>query len=245
MGNWIHSLGPRPLKTILIVLCVQRLCCLPALCEPSVATVLDRNMELHRAMLMLIHHQDRDAIEVCNQLIRTEPSLAAALAIRGRAEVNLGETDTGMADLNKVIKMHVVDAEVYHSLAHAYIMQKDYRDAAVNYGLASKLVPSRAIFSRQQGELLTEIHEYKQALDCFARAIKAEPRLADNFVSRATTYFSMGNFQKAIDDYTTAIKLNPRDLRYYGLRATCYKKLGRNDLSEKDIKKANENAFEL
>ncbi|MBS1992500.1 MAG: tetratricopeptide repeat protein [Cyanobacteria bacterium SZAS LIN-3] len=205
---------------------------------------------LNRAADLQDHSAHRAAVASCDRALRLRPNSAQAFDIRGKSLVWLGHTTAGLQDINRAIKLDPEVYMYYRDRAYAYVDLKQLQlaiDDLARAQLCKKKPEAHEVANnmRMRAELLTQVHKYKDALVDYDRALKLEPRMADNWISRGHTYFQMGEYQKAVDDYTAAIKIAPKDLRVYGYRAGAYKKLGMKAQAAADLKMTDAGALDF
>jgi len=204
---------------------------------------------IERARQLQLHNHYRESLEYCHSILKSEPDCAAALALRGAAEVAIGQVAQAKIDLDRAIKLQPGVYSYYRARAFAYI-ELNKTEAAISDLLAAEKchdlpVPSKLSNDRRaRAELLAGQHKYDLAMAVYAQAIKTAPHDIDNFTSRGHTYFNMGRYQNAVDDYTLAIKIKPSDIRTFGYRASAYSKLGQLEKANADLRAANQGALD-
>jgi Zn-dependent protease len=92
------------------------------------------------------------------------------------------------------------------------------------------------LFEQGRGYLLSR--EYAQAIECFSRALQAEPDELNYLDYRAYTFAQMDNFERAIADYNVLIERAPRRADFYTARAQSYIGLGNLQAASADIEQA-------
>ncbi len=75
-------------------------------------------------------------------------------------------------------------------------------------------------------------------IDCFTKAIRLNPELAEAYACRGTANSDLGRYDKAIADYTRAIGLSPDNAQTYNNRGYAYEKLGQYDRAIADYTRA-------
>lgn len=82
---------------------------------------------------------------------------------------------------------------------------------------------------------------YEAAVDAFSRAIELDPRFAEAWNRRATTYFQMGRYHDALDDIRRVLALEPRHFGALAGRGLCLRALDRPE----EALEAYEKAFDI
>jgi len=87
-----------------------------------------------------------------------------------------------------------------------------------------------APFELRQAEGQIAIKDYDEA-------IRLNPKDADAYFSRGTTYFGLEQHERAIKDFNEAIRLNPKDAYYYYNRGLTYEEQGKKAEAITDFEK--------
>jgi len=90
----------------------------------------------------------------------------------------------------------------------------------------SQLAIERASFINDRGVDFYLAKKYKDAIGCFAEAIKLDPQNVEAYSNRGAAYDALRNHERAITDYSSAIKLNPKLIDAYTNRAAAYSDMG-------------------
>jgi tetratricopeptide (TPR) repeat protein len=80
--------------------------------------------------------------------------------------------------------------------------------------------------------------DYDQAIACFDKAIRIEPRFAEAYCNRGTAYYEKGHFDAAISDFSRAIEIEPEFAQAYYNRAVAYYDKFEYDKAAQDVQKA-------
>lgn len=78
---------------------------------------------------------------------------------------------------------------------------------------------------------------YKEAIDCYNRAIEQNPGYVEAYLRRGNCYGKLKEFSKAIDDFNKVIELNPRHAMAYNNRGAIYSNLGEDSRAMDDYNK--------
>jgi len=97
---------------------------------------------------------------------------------------------------------------------------------------------ARGVSYYNRGTVYMNEEEYDQAILCFDKAIKINPRFAEAYCNRATTYKNKGEYDKAISDYTRAIEIDPEFAVAYCNRAVVFHSEREYDKAWEDVHKA-------
>ena len=69
---------------------------------------------------------------------------------------------------------------------------------------------------------------------------QSEPRDAQFYLNRGTTYVAKGEYDRAISDFNKALEINPGYIETYNIRGGVYSRKGQNDEAISDYSKAIE-----
>ena len=93
---------------------------------------------------------------------------------------------------------------------------------------------------RNEGDDLSTIGYYQEAIEQYDEAIRIDPQDANTYNGRGLAYGGLGQYERAIQDYDEAIRLNPQDADAYYNRGAAYNALGKSREAERDFAKAKE-----
>ena len=86
--------------------------------------------------------------------------------------------------------------------------------------------------------------EYDQAILCFDKAIKINPRFYMAYFERGTAYFSKGEYDLAISDYNKGIEIAPGHPMLHINRSVAYYYKGEYDKAWEDVHKAQSSGLQ-
>jgi putative GTP pyrophosphokinase len=91
----------------------------------------------------------------------------------------------------------------------AYFGDSRYEAALADFSRALELDPRNARTHYYLGVVHRFTSEFSKALDAFERALELDPFHFNSLLSRAQTYFQLGDLVKAHQDCLRAVKLRP------------------------------------
>jgi tetratricopeptide (TPR) repeat protein len=109
------------------------------------------------------------------------------------------------------------------SLGVVYAILSDFLHAKLYLKIASNLEPSNVEILNNLGNVLCELKEFNDALNCFSLAIKlSSSSNASLFFNRGRANHINKNYLDAINDYITALHISPHFLDAQNNLSLCY-----------------------
>ncbi|MBO3457501.1 tetratricopeptide repeat protein [Aetokthonos hydrillicola Thurmond2011] len=165
------------------------------------------------------------------EAIAINPHYGKAYNKSGNARYQLGDYEGAIEDYTQAIKINPNDALAYRNRADARFHIRDNQGAIEDYTQAIKINPylledkhelNQVIPIYQNnnaddknGNVLSEIEQYKRAIEVFTQVIEISPNDADAYKNRGNARSDLGDYEGAIEDYTQAIKINPNNADAY------------------------------
>ena len=87
----------------------------------------------------------------------------------------------------------------------------------------------------EEGKMLQEKWNYKQASQKYERAVKIDPSYAEAYSNLGYTYRKQEQFDKAVRAYKKAIELDPQLAEAYEYLGEAYAEMGKFELAEKQL----------
>jgi tetratricopeptide (TPR) repeat protein len=103
--------------------------------------------------------------------------------------------------------------------------------------------PASHYYHRGSDYMIEE--EYDQAILCFDKAIKINPRSYMAYFGRGNAYFEKGKFDLAISDYTKGIEIAPGHYLLHNNRSVAYYHKGEYDKAWEDVHKAQSSGLKV
>ena len=100
--------------------------------------------------------------------------------------------------------------------------------------------PNDAIAAYNQGNALSRVEKYHEAIPAYDRAIRLYPQYAEAYNNRCVAYDKLGKQDQAIADCNRAIQIEPGYADAYGNRGAIYSRKGQYDQAIADSSKAIE-----
>ncbi len=196
------------------------------------------------------------AVQHSRKAVKLDPELTAAHLILGKVLLNLGENQSAIVHLEKVIQLEPSSAEAFFDLAAAARKQGDYDkmkqmlarfQALQSEGKGEKEKRSAAATFYQEGEEQFTRGELRKALQSFEKARDLAPERSRleylyptdrSYYGIAWVHITLGNTREARKNIEYAIGLYPYEARYQYLYAECLGLLQENDGAISAMRKA-------
>ncbi|MCA8999459.1 MAG: tetratricopeptide repeat protein [Planctomycetaceae bacterium] len=181
-----------------------------------------------------------EAVSCLSEALKINPDYMNAITNRARAYSATQEHALSAEDYSKAIKLSPGTLQ-YHLLRAAEYRAAGNEEAAladteyVNW--AKKLVaidlrirqnPRNAEAWTAKGRHFLIRSDLDKANECFASAMKVNPRFADAFLGRALSHYKAGNWEQAVTDCDQALALEQLP-EAFSIRADACFELGRMD----------------
>lgn len=168
--------------------------------------------------------QFREAIDVCQALVKTRPDLFAAWLFLGASHFELGEPAGAVEPLRKALALRPDDRNVRVMLGYALLDEGKPAEAAPMFEKAAETMPDvpHVLFG------LARSYE-ALAKDAFLRLQKAAPGSAEWLALRGDFELERRAYGRAFQRYREALALRPQFPGLHGAVATIYEKTGHPD----------------
>jgi arylsulfatase A-like enzyme/Flp pilus assembly protein TadD len=168
----------------------------------------------------------KDRIEVANQMHD------------GMIEVEQGDYQTAITNLQRVIETEPESAIAYVQLGTAWTRLKDYDKALPILRKAVELKDDSGLAQYELGLALFETGNWKEAAPQFEHVVARSPRWADANFSLAAVYARIDRVPDAMDELDKTLALNPNHYRANLLRGRLLFLLGKPAESIPNLQKA-------
>ena len=156
--------------------------------------------------------------------------------------------DTAIRLYSKAINANIDDpallADIYHARALAHLQQKQFDEAAQDFGEALKRKPDDPVAYWGLGISHSRAGDDEAALQAFDHVIalnqNPEEILPDSFIERGGIYMNRGQYDSAVQDFDEALRLRPNDAMTLGGRGEVQFYAGRFHEAENDLRAAGD-----
>ena len=232
--------------------------------EPSKAENYRRRAEIY-----LKFEQRVEAIADYDQILKLEPGDDWIRKQRAYRLAEQKQFDRALADYDLLIKRDFAGSNLRLTRGEIYLETKQFQRAVADFTEVIKRLPAdvseiikntrgnwrvyqlradafeavndlpKAVADRVRAATIYRAEDRQEIVD-LNRRIKADPKNADLYRSRALSYSVRGQHRLAIADLTSAIRLAPDDFGNYSLRAAAYEEIGEFEKARADRQKADE-----
>lgn len=168
----------------------------------------------------------RAAIAACTALIARGEDLAAALRNRGRAHVNRGESDAGIADLDRALGLNPRDVAALTARGGAWLGKRVPDRAMADFDAALALEPDHAAALLYRARARNLAGRPEEALGDYRRAVAIDPDNAQAWSSLGLLLARRSDLDGAIAAFGRAIAIAPSFARAYHDRADAWRAKG-------------------
>jgi len=127
------------------------------------------------------HHAGRlkDAVEIYTEVLEKNPSVVEALNWRAMANIDLGELDAALADLNKAIQLSPGYADAYNNRGEVFRQKQMYRQAMDDYRRATQIEKNFPEPHYNLALILEHEKNYDPAINEYRKYLELQPKAED------------------------------------------------------------------
>ena len=188
-------------------------------CDQSGASCGD-HLDKQRLDIFMAKKQPDKAMDQLRKLIKAEPQDLQLYLCRADLYMQNRHYDLALADLLRANALVVKDNVALAKKAECYFRLGKYPEAVREYGALNHSNHNNGNVETHTFEALSlkALNKYKEAAECFTRALKLKPLSSTLLNYRAECYFKLHDYKKAEADMTDAIALSPKKYSYYCVR---------------------------
>jgi Tfp pilus assembly protein PilF len=166
------------------------------------------------------------AVAILTQIIKNDPTNAAAYLNRGSAQATLGELSFALDDYRTALRLAPDMVEAWYNRGTTLAHMHRFEAAIADFTEAIRLKPDFALAYCNRGLSEVELARYDDAIADYTVAIGKEPDLTYCRANRGNLYLMLGEYQKAIDDFTAAFGEHPTDANALSRRGQAHEAMG-------------------
>ncbi len=185
--------------------------------QMNVTKIVNEEQFSQQAQLSYEQKNWQEAINLCQQALQINPSLAQAYKIWGNALQQLGQHDQALALYSKALTINPDFAEVYANVGSIYARQKNWQQALSYYQKAVNINPNLAAVYRNIAKIFREVGQNEQATQATYQALNIEPEKAtfQEYYTIGNELLQQGQTSQAINCFRRAIENNPNYIQAY------------------------------
>ncbi len=172
--------------------------------------------------------------------LKKSPDKARVNMERGIANIEIGQYQSAIGDLNKAIRLNPYYAKSYYNRGLVCAKLGLYRQTIEDCSEAIRLKPDYTDAYNNRGNAYAELGQYPLAIEDYNKTLRLIPGYYQVYVNRGNVYNKLNQYQKALEDYNRALILKPDDIRAYTNRAILYFNHHNENLGCLDSKRACE-----
>ncbi len=178
--------------------------------------------------------QTDKAMAYINQLIAKSPNQLGLYLLRADAYLAQQNYDFALADLERAGVLVAKDKNALLKKAECYFRLGQYEKAEVDLAKINSVDASVKSLTFA-GLNFKARKKYREAEQCFTRALKLAPLSNSLFAFRADCYFRMKDYALCEHDLSDAITLDSKNLSFYLARGSCRLAAGNAEGAVKDL----------
>jgi tetratricopeptide (TPR) repeat protein len=168
-----------------------------------------KEVYFYRGNTYKLINEPMKAIADFDKCIQIDESYSDAIADRGLAYYEMGQTEKALIDLKEAIRINPLDSLSHQSVLRIYLLQKSYTLAIEEYDKAIESNPDLHYNYANRARIFTKIGKYKIAISDFRSAIKLGSKNNGVFLSLIELNLIGGSYDEVI---SIAKKIYPGNL---------------------------------
>ena len=169
------------------------------------------------------------AIEICNQIIKLNPSHSSSYNVLAGAKAALGDINGAIKSFAKAISLSPRDKMLYLNCASTLYNFGDFGAAISYYTKAIEINPHDASDYFRRGHCYFNLGNTRKSIEDFNTAIYISPEIIKRFGSTASVKFYLGEYTEAIVEFDKQIVLDSDNSKLYYYRGLAKFRIERNE----------------
>jgi tetratricopeptide (TPR) repeat protein len=177
------------------------------------------------------------ALAAIDELLKHNPDHAAAHALRGTINQQLGDAEAAMNDFLAAARL-APDADLFYQIGETYLQNKMYQKA-VRYFTKHLALDTASVYGYlNRGVAYYEMGKASRAIDDFYDALERNPQFSEAYFYRGMAYADLKLYKEALADFNKVIEIDPQHARAYYQRGRIYHLRGQRKSAIADYDKA-------
>ncbi len=166
------------------------------------------------------------AQQLCQQIIKQQPSQVDALNLLGIITCQLGQVEQGIAYLQQAIAHQPNFSDAHFNLGNVLQHQGKLEEAIAHYQEALASQPDFAETYLNLGRCLEQESRFEEAIAVYQKLIAFKPDIPGTYLNLGLALQGQGKFQEAIGAYNHVLELEPNSDRAYNNLGLTFKDQG-------------------
>jgi len=180
------------------------------------------------------------AVALLSEIIRRNPTDAAAYLNRGSAQATTGEVQLALSDYSTALRLQPDLVEAWYDRGTTLTHIRRYEQAIADFTEAIRLKPDFALAYCNRGLANFQLGRYDDALGDYSHAIEQDAALTYCHFNRGNLYLTLGEYQPAVDDFTQTLAAESNNAIALSRRGQAYEALGQLSQALDDFREALE-----
>lgn len=156
-----------------------------------------------------------DGIALLGNVLNRDPQNLEGLLLKGRLELQAGETDKAATDFENLAKFYPKMPVVQYQLAQAHLANHETDKAVANLTQALNLNPQYADAIQSLAEIQIRAGNPAPAIEALQKLTRQLPRLVSVRLLLADAYRVQGRLDNAVPIYRELLKEAPKNAQYH------------------------------
>jgi predicted Zn-dependent protease len=194
------------------------------------------NVEL--AQMLFAAKRPAEASEAVARVLSMDPANYEAMLLGGRLTLSKGELAKGLADLEKLARVHSRIPEAHYNLAVAQLLNNDPAKALASLSQAIGLNPEYTDAILLQGDLNLRRGDATSVISSTTDLLTKRPQLSRGYILLGDAYSMRGNLAEALAAYAKSAQLAPKNPQAHYLIGSVLAQQGRRAEARKAFEQA-------
>jgi predicted O-linked N-acetylglucosamine transferase (SPINDLY family)/regulator of sirC expression with transglutaminase-like and TPR domain len=178
-----------------------------------------------------LHRQGRSQVaeEMCNAVLASEASNAAALHLRGLIAMERGHTEAGVRDIERSLAHLPAQPAAHSNLGNALLKLGKPLQALESFDRALRLAPDYAVAHYNRGNALLQLARHAEAIESYDHALQGKPNHHLAFNNKGSALFALQRWEEALASVERSLELEANHADAHRNRGIILAALKRHD----------------
>ncbi len=176
---------------------------------PKKQAPIDVSQSLNQALQVFNEGNFEKARQLCQQILRAEPSHHFALYLMGLGAHRSGKIDEAIETINKALVIKPDFIEAHSNLGNVYKSAGRFDEAIASYQKAISLKPDYVEAHYNLGNALRDKGNLSEAVLSYQKVISINPGYAPVYTNLGNTLVELNKLEEGIVSYNKAVELTP------------------------------------